>query len=516
MNRFVNLIRPGCRPSNYVLWMCLVVYVFSAKGYLQLSDTDFSVQTAQAILTRGQLNIPYVFLSTLKAPSGKSYSKYGIGLPIYYLPFVAAGDGLALLSGRPASRTTGFLLSFANIPFAMLTLILFSKLLRLFEVSEAYSSLCLAGLGLGTLVWQYAGLDSGEEMQMALLMLAVYAVIRWTPRAVLIGGMGFGWLFLAKQLYVLFFPVFAMYLLTRRGEMRQRVQRAMLFTIPLVFAGAFDLWLNYIRFRNPMESGYGLEATLFFPQQLWRTVPLLLGSFDKGLFIYCPVLVLALFGWRSFAGAYREEADLCSVLIIENLLLAGAWYSWEGGWSPGPRLLVPFIPLWFLPIAFLPGWWRSAMGRRFIAFVVLISAVSQIAGILVKDQEIHQIKDNVLTLREGRYAPSDYVMSWILLQHKLAGQKEIYRTSDFGVPDNPENGLHMRLLDLSSYRSFAGMNVWTEQLARWSGKPVLHWLPIFGLFLIGWLALDLQKALKAATRKHSTQTPAQGKGVATL
>lgn len=62
-------------------------------------------------------------------------SKYGIGLPIYYLPFVAAGYELALAAGRPASQITGFLLWLANIPFAMLTLILFASLLRLFKVS---------------------------------------------------------------------------------------------------------------------------------------------------------------------------------------------------------------------------------------------------------------------------------------------------------------------------------------------------------------------------------------------
>jgi hypothetical protein len=498
MNRALNPFRQGNRPSTYVLWICLVVYLFSAKGYLQVSDTEFSVETAQAMVTRGQLDVPYAFLQTFKAQSGKSYSKYGIGIPLYYLPYVATGDALARVTGRSARQTTEFLLSLANIPFVMLTLLVFARLLRFWEVSEAYTALCLLGLGLGTMVWVYSGYDSSEAIQMGLLMLAAYGAIRWTPRALIAGGIAFAWLFLVKQLYVLFFPVLGMYLLTRSGELRQRVRRTILFTLPLVPAGVFDLWINYIRFGNPRESGYGLEATLFFPQQLWRTVPMLLGSLDKGLFIYCPVLILALFGWRSFARAHRAEADLCAVLIVENLLLAGSWYSWMGGWSPGPRLLVPVIPLCFLPIAFLSGWWRSAMGRWVIAFVFLISFVAQIPSVLVKDQEIHQLKQNELTLPEGRYAPSDYVTSWILLRHKLVSQNEVYSTSEFHVPENREADLHKRELDLSSYRSFAGLNVWTEQLARQLKKPALRWFPLLGLLLIGWFAIQLKRALQLA------------------
>lgn len=498
MNRALHLFRPRSRPSTYVLWICLVVYLFSAKGYLQDSDTRLSVETAQAMVTRGQLDVPYVFLHTFKAQSGESYSKYGIGIPLYYLPYVAAGDALAGVSGRPASQIAGFLLSFANIPFVMLTLLVFARLLRFFEVTETYASVCLLGLGLGTLVWAYSGYDSSETIQMGLLMLAVYAVILWSPRALITGGIAFAWLFLVKQLYVLFFPVIGMYLLTRSGNLRQRIQRTILFTIPLVFAGVFDLWINYIRFGNPRESGYGLEATLFFPQQLWRTVPMLLGSLDKGLFIYCPVLILALFGWMSFARAHRAEADLCAVLIVEELLLAGSWYSWMGGWSPGPRLLVPVIPLCFLPIAFLSGWWRSAAGRLVIALALLVSFAAQIPGVLVKDQEVHQLKENELTPREGKYAPSDYVTSWILLGHKLTQRNEVYWTPEFHVPVNPEMGLRKREVDLSSYRSFEGLNVWTEQLARQLKKPALRWFPLLGLLLIGWLALQLRRALQSA------------------
>ena len=51
----------GERMFRQVLTVCLLVYIFSAKGYIQVSDTSFSLQTAQAIVTRGRLDIPYVW-----------------------------------------------------------------------------------------------------------------------------------------------------------------------------------------------------------------------------------------------------------------------------------------------------------------------------------------------------------------------------------------------------------------------------------------------------------------------
>jgi len=63
----------------------------------------------------------------------------------------------------------------------------------------------------------------------------------------------------------------------------------------------------------------------FIPFQLWYTVPQLLGSLDKGLFIFFPILILGVFGWKEFASRYRPEAVLCGGLLVGNLVLAGDW-----------------------------------------------------------------------------------------------------------------------------------------------------------------------------------------------
>ena len=72
-------------------WVFLM-FLLSAKGHLEIIDTDYSVRTALAILESGSLLIEPVNSDVLEfAPviegTDKIYSQYGLGLPFIFLPF---------------------------------------------------------------------------------------------------------------------------------------------------------------------------------------------------------------------------------------------------------------------------------------------------------------------------------------------------------------------------------------------------------------------------------------------
>jgi hypothetical protein len=478
--------------------MCVVIYVFSAKGYLQVSDTSFSLQTAEAIVERGQLDIPYGEGGTLTWRDGRNYSKYGIGLALYYVPIVAIAKPLARVTGLPAEELNWFLISFANIPFAILTLVFFAKLLRLFGIAEIYVAVLLVGLGLGSLTWPYAVSDCSEAMQMGLLTLAVYGAVRQNNRALIAGGIAFAWLVLVKLIYVVFFPIFAIYLFTRPLELRHRIKILASFGFPFLVACCFLAWLNVVRFGSALQSGYGSESGQFFPSQLWLTVPKLLLSLDKGLFVFCPILILGVLGWKDFFRRHRAEAVLCVALIVANLIWSASWWSWFGGWSWGPRLLVPTIPLWLLPSSFLLQRVQSRRRLGIFALATSIAIILQIPGVLVKDQEIHVIKEGLLTRAEQTAAPSDYVAAYLLLEHKLILHNELYDTSELGIPGHRE-------LSLTRYRTFRGLNLWTELTARQFNKPAIRFLPILGLLIVTYLAVQIRKVAKADLMRNRLQ-----------
>ena len=98
----VLLISPLTDPvSHRLLMVFALVYLFTAKGYLEVSDTFSSLQTAEAIVTQGRLDIPSTVEASLTGTDGRSYSKYGIGLPLAFVPEVVL---CTCWGGRPATQ----------------------------------------------------------------------------------------------------------------------------------------------------------------------------------------------------------------------------------------------------------------------------------------------------------------------------------------------------------------------------------------------------------------------------
>ena len=476
--------------ERHILLMFFFLYIISAKGYIEVADTLFSVQTAESIVSNGRLDIPFEANSTLKGVGGLSYSKYGIGLALYYIPIVLTANYVSWATGLPTTHLTGFLISFANIPFALLTLHLFGKTLQLLEISWKISRLLVIALGSATLCWKYAVYDFSEAMQASLLLLSYNCVLVDTKRSILLGGLGLGGLILVKLVHVVFLPVFLLYILfpknNKNDSWKHKIYNSILYVLPTLPILAFLACLNSIRFGSPFESGYGQEASQFIFAQVWWTIPNLICSLDKGLFLYCPALALGLFGWVSLIRKHPLPGALCSAIVAINLLLAAAWHSWVGGWSWGPRLLVPTIPFWLIPVAFWLENKRYSIKIVAIAsFVIALSFIFQIPGILVKDQQIHHIKQISLRSADRKHTYSDYTMAWVLLIHKLHSD-EVYHVTEFGVPDN-------RKVDLSAFQSYQGFNIWTEHLSRNLNRPVIRWLPIMPIFAMAVLLTRLTK-----------------------
>lgn len=486
------------RPAFYAIALCLVVYLFTAKGYVEVTDTHYSVETARSLWERGQWDILAAETATLAGPDGRHYSKYGVGLPLYYVPLVGVGGMLAAVAGVPVRTAAEFLISFANLPFAALTLWAFAGLLRHFRFSEGTVGLLVVTLGLGTLTWKYATYDFSEGMQMGLLLAALYGLMTGGRKGLWGSGVALGWLVLVKLVFVVLLGPMIVYLVTRPGGWRERFRRMGWWAWGPAGAGALLGWLNVARFGSVWESGYGREAERFIFSQLPETVPQLLFSWDKGLLVFCPILIVACVGWYRFRRQQPGEAVLLGCLLGMNLVISGAWHSWIGGSSWGPRLLVPLLPLWLLPWAWVVGRWSARRQVWATVWLLVPCMLLQIPGVLVRDQEIHHIRDLMLTREErGTMAP-DIASAFILVRHKLF-EGEVYAASEFGVASD-------RPLDLTAYPTFIGLNVWTEHLARQRGWPWVRWLPVLGLVAVAELVRRMGEAMGPGRRVGGSTT----------
>ena len=75
-----------------------------------------------------------------------------------------------------------------------------------------------------------------------------------------------------------------------------------------------------------------------------------------GLFWLSPVLFLVFPGWIYMFGSreYRAEVLLCFAAIFLYVLMFSGYYMWWGGLSFAPRHLIPILPIFVLPLAFIP------------------------------------------------------------------------------------------------------------------------------------------------------------------
>ena len=135
-----------------------------------------------------------------------------------------------------------------------------------------------------------------------------------------------------------------------------------------------------MRFSDALEFGYKPPADPGFTTPLWEGTKGLLFSPEKSVFLFAPAIVLvplaAVALWRA-----HERATVGFVLALFAAVfgLSATWWSWMGGWSWGPRLILPGVTVllallapW---IARRPGRMRLAAALFAIGFVMSFSAV---------------------------------------------------------------------------------------------------------------------------------------------
>lgn len=142
---------------------------------------------------------------------------------MYLTPIVAAGRVASTATGMPVREIVNFLVSFVHVPFALLALVIFDRLLRLYGSAPRDRRILVLALGLGSLSWRYAAYDFSEAAQMALLLATVYGLVRGTTRSLSFASIAFGALITVKLVHAALIPALVGYIALRfRGTQRAK------------------------------------------------------------------------------------------------------------------------------------------------------------------------------------------------------------------------------------------------------------------------------------------------------
>jgi len=112
----------------------------------------------------------------------------------------------------------------------------------------------------------------------------------------------------------------------------------------------------------------------FSETYLMRSGSILLFAPEKGLFIFSPIYILAVFGmYFAFKKFNLEKTVLISVVAI-NLLLYSSWGDPWGGWAFGPRYLIPSMSILAIFVSLYLTKVRYKLPSKIIAFVLFAAS----------------------------------------------------------------------------------------------------------------------------------------------
>jgi hypothetical protein len=401
---------PPCRPSSYrraaalvgTFFVCL--YLLTMGGHTDSPDEESMFQVAQSLAERGSADVPPREGSTGSVPvpgrDGRWYAATGATPSVLAVPFYVLGDAMA--ARFPASHHE-YITRFAVCTLDPIISAAACVLVFLFAIRLGYSlkiSLCLAmAYGLASIAWPYSKYFWGEPITAFWLLLATYgafvAVRENRPWWAFTAGVALGIAVGAKITTIIVAPAYFFYLLQHsrraadtRGTTRDAVRRAIVFTAAMILPGLLIAFFNYIRFGNPIQSGYqamGGGATWFTPSNWWGVAGLLVSP-GKSVFLYSPVALLSLAAVPLFWSRRPWETALFACVFCSHLVLYGLFMHWHGDAAWGPRYMVPVTPLLILPAGALLAWTAGRVRRAAwisLAVLFLIGVGVQLLGVLV-------------------------------------------------------------------------------------------------------------------------------------
>jgi hypothetical protein len=287
---------------------------------------------------------------------GRPQGPYGLGNVILVLPWYWLGKVVSHIApGIPADRTTLFNDAFTVASSATFSALAATFAFLIFVRIGIAAKIALAAaliLALATPLFAYSSWFYSEPLASALLLGAAYFLFADAPaeplstKNVATAGLLLSALLWVRPTHAIVIPVFLVAMLLR-GPGRNWLAFSTLVTIVGLFGLAY-LARNKYLFGDPFEFGYPTVAEGGKILNSFAT-PLSVGLFGflfspgKSVFLFAPPLALALASIPKLARTNSGLGVLSAGLLLVQLFFFARYTQWEGGYSYGPRYLVPVI-----------------------------------------------------------------------------------------------------------------------------------------------------------------------------
>jgi hypothetical protein len=391
------------RSAVRLFWFFFALYALTASGNAFRVPDEFEVYfQSEHLADAGDISVPQTLaVRENGAPiffgefgrDARPYAPYGPGVAFLILPFHVAGRIVAAAAGIPRAPlpggiawefVVGGITSLAMACAAALAVAGCFRACRVLGAGEAHAVRLSFVLGACTILWPYGKTLYCEAWLAAAFVWA--AALLLEQRAVPFAALLIALAIVAKPTALVIAPAFVVAVLFEGDvDARGRWRTALVLSAAIAGAGLVHVGWNIYRFGRALDFGYNLAGMIpyppprpFIPEQIPRGLFVQLLTPGKSLFVWSPIALLSLFNLHVCWQGRRGLAAGLAFALVSALIFYAAFFLPEGGYSNGPRHLVPLVPLLMLPLA-VPG--ASVTRRALIAgaatgFAVAVLAVS--------------------------------------------------------------------------------------------------------------------------------------------
>jgi hypothetical protein len=385
--------------TRALLVFILLAFMYGYYYQEPQANGNSRLDLAFAIVQQGHLTIDSFYNTEgtrtidVAVVNGHYYSDKAIGTSILALIFYTPLYLLMKLIGHQLSLMhikyilTVFVVAIPSAFAGSLVYVLCETL----SGSRLRAYLATLAVALGTMALPFSAIFFGHQLAAALLFIAFFLIfnlklkpeLRQKPAYLFLIGFMLGFAFLTEYTTaVIVFALAIYYCYLLREKLSWRWVRSTI--LPPVLGGAIPIAIlmiyNTLAFGNPFTIGYERLGNQFqegmsqgFMGIGWpRLETLFYLTFHPadGIFWQSPVLLMAVVGfiflWRD--KRYRLEGIIVLIAFFSLLLINAGYFLWWGGWSFGPRHLIPMLLFLAIPLVMVP--------RRLVPLVIILAVIS--------------------------------------------------------------------------------------------------------------------------------------------
>ena len=355
--------RSNRQAAFYVGAAVTLAYLLIQQGQVTVSDGKDMLAVSQSIVHHGTLAVGPQF--GVMGSGGHYFAKYGIGLSLLAVPFVAVGDLVSVVTGDQAKLEAFFAASLMPLIMGFLAASLF-RTTRKLGAGFRWAAVIAVGSAFGTYALPYGKDFFAEPLTTLAIVLSIEFLIngRWE-----LAGVALAVAVTTRPESVVLVFILPIIVWAFRG-----FREACVYGAIAAIGAVVDAVYNQYRFGSVLKTGYGSEG---FTTPFIHGAAGLLFSTEKSMLLFAPIVILIVLGSiRLWTAGNRFVVVLTLANLLVFFVLSATWHSWQGGWSWGPRLLLPgVIPTMLLLSPLTRKERRVGIGLLAAGFVVSASTI---------------------------------------------------------------------------------------------------------------------------------------------